>query len=231
MATAWVPFGVFVCGLAVGAVWLARKSAVLLQAERVPPPPALYANVIGSQALIVALVASAAWLANVPSRVLGVGLDTPTAHTSSVAVLGLGAGVSIFLASVLVTRILSRVGVSYSEALRDALEPRRTSEAVTLYGVVLPAVAVGEELLFRGALIGALSAAMGLSPWVPAVASSALFGYAHSAQGRAGVVVTGVLGLVLAGVFIITDSLLAAVVAHYVVNALEFAFGPRLTET
>lgn len=130
----------------------------------------------------------------------------------------------------LVTRALSRVGVTYSEALRDALEPRTTWEHVVLYIGALPAVAVGEELLFRGALIGGIATGFDVSPWFPAIGSSALFGYAHSAQGRAGVVVTGVLGLLLAGVFIVTDSLLAAVIAHYVVNALEFAIGPRLTE-
>jgi membrane protease YdiL (CAAX protease family) len=37
-----------------------------------------------------------------------------------------------------------------------------------------------------------------------------------------GVVVTGVLGFVLAAAFVLTGSLLAVVVAHYLVNALEF---------
>jgi predicted Abi (CAAX) family protease len=36
------------------------------------------------------------------------------------------------------------------------------------------------------------------------------------------VLVTGTLGLVLAAGFVLTGSLLAVVVAHYLVNALEF---------
>jgi len=34
-----------------------------------------------------------------------------------------------------------------------------------------------------------------------------------------------VLGFVLAGVFVLTNSLLAVVLAHYLVNALEFVVG------
>lgn len=221
----WLPFIGFVVALSVVAVWLARRSAAFLREGDVPPPGVLYLNVVGSQALVVALVVIAGWLASVPDHVFALRVSR------FVVAAGLGVGVAIFVASVLVTRVLSRADVTYSEALRDALEPRSSSETVLLYGATLPAVAVGEELLFRGALIGAVANGLDVSPWLPALGSSALFGYAHSAQGRAGVLVTGVLGLVLAGVFIVTDSLLAAVVAHFVVNALEFALGPRLTQT
>lgn len=221
---AWLPFLAFVVVLAVVAVGLARQSARFVREGVVPEPPTLYANVIATQSVLVMLVLGAGWLAEIPYASVGTVADV------NVLALGLGTGVAVFAASVLVTRALSRAGITYSEVLRDALEPRSASEAATLYGVALPAVAVGEELLFRGVLIGAMSTGLDVSPWVPAVASSALFGYAHSAQGRAGVVVTGVLGLVLAGLFVVTDSLFAVIVAHYVVNALEFAFGPRLTE-
>lgn len=43
------------------------------------------------------------------------------------------------------------------------------------------------------------------------------------AQGRLGIIVTGLLGFVLAAAFVLTESLLVVVVAHYLVNALEFA--------
>ena len=43
-----------------------------------------------------------------------------------------------------------------------------------------------------------------------------------AAKGRLGVVVTGLLGFALAAAFVLTDSLLVVVVAHYVVNAVEF---------
>jgi membrane protease YdiL (CAAX protease family) len=86
----------------------------------------------------------------------------------------------------------------------------------------LPLIAGFEEFLFRGVLVGALSTGFGLSPWALAVASSAAFALGHGAQGPAGVVVTGTLGFVLAAAFVLTGSLLVVVVAHYLVNALEF---------
>lgn len=221
----WLPFIGFVVALAVVAVWLARRSAEFVRDGQVPPPPVLYLNVVGTQALVVSLVVIAGWIAAVPEHVFALRVSP------FVVGAGLVVGAVVFTASVLATRVLSSVGITYSEALRDALEPRTASETVLLYGATLPAVAVGEELLFRGALIGAVASGLPVSPWLAAVASSALFGYAHSAQGRAGVVVTGVLGFVLAGLFVVTNSLLAAVVAHFVVNALEFALGPRLTQT
>ncbi|PSQ23595.1 CPBP family intramembrane metalloprotease domain-containing protein, partial [Halobacteriales archaeon QS_9_67_15] len=69
---------------------------------------------------------------------------------------------------------------------------------------------------------GAPGAAFGVSPWALAVVSSVAFALGHGAQGRVGVAVTGALGLALAAGFILTDSLLVVVVAHYLVNALEF---------
>nr|WP_245545383.1 CPBP family intramembrane glutamic endopeptidase [Halomicrobium katesii] len=65
----------------------------------------------------------------------------------------------------------------------------------------------------------ALAAGFSLSPWLLAVVSSVVFGAAHGAQGRVGMLVTGGLGLALAAGFVLTDSLLVVVVAHYLVNA------------
>jgi membrane protease YdiL (CAAX protease family) len=93
--------------------------------------------------------------------------------------------------------------------------------------VVLPLVAGFEELLFRAALVGGLAAGFGVSPWPLAVLSSAAFALGHGAQGRVGMVVTGVLGFALAALFVVTESLPAVVVAHYLVNALEFAVNER----
>jgi membrane protease YdiL (CAAX protease family) len=115
-----------------------------------------------------------------------------------------------------------RLGFEYDERLRGLLAPDSVGEWAVLLGLVLPIIAFFEEFLFRAALIGAVSTGYGVSPWLLAAASSALFALGHGAQGRTGIVVTGALGLVLAGAFVLTGSLLAVIVAHYVVNALEF---------
>jgi membrane protease YdiL (CAAX protease family) len=88
--------------------------------------------------------------------------------------------------------------------------------------VTLPTVAVFEEFLFRATLVGAFAAGFGVSPWLLAVLSSLAFAVGHGAQGPAGIVVTGVLGLVLAAAFVLTGSLVVVAVAHYLVNAVEF---------
>jgi membrane protease YdiL (CAAX protease family) len=88
--------------------------------------------------------------------------------------------------------------------------------------VVLPLIAVFEEFLFRGVLVGAFAVGFGVSPWLLAVLSSIAFALGHGAQGTTGVAVTGALGFVLAAAFVVTGSLLVVVVAHYLVNALEF---------
>ncbi|WP_128904400.1 CPBP family glutamic-type intramembrane protease [Halorubrum amylolyticum] len=102
------------------------------------------------------------------------------------------------------------------------MAPRDLAEWVLLFGIALPVVAAFEEALFRGALIGALSVGFAVDPWFLVVASSAAFGLGHGAQGRLGIAVAGGLGVALAGLFVTTGSLLAVVVAHYVVNAVEF---------
>jgi membrane protease YdiL (CAAX protease family) len=71
-------------------------------------------------------------------------------------------------------------------------------------------------------LIGVPTAAYSFSPWPLALASAGAFALGHDAQGRVGIVVTGLLGFVLAAGYIFTGSLLVVVIAHYVVNALEF---------
>ena len=67
-----------------------------------------------------------------------------------------------------------------------------------------------------------MSVGFGVSPWALAVLSSVAFALGHGAQGAAGVAVTGLLGFALAALFVLSGSLLAVVVAHYLVNALEF---------
>ncbi|MFC6729049.1 CPBP family intramembrane glutamic endopeptidase, partial [Natronoarchaeum mannanilyticum] len=136
--------------------------------------------------------------------------------------VGLGLGVALYAGNELLAANLERVGVEYSEELRGALGPDSIVGWIVLLAVVLPIIAVFEELLFRAALIGALSTGFGVSPWVLAAASSLAFGFGHGIQGPSGMIVTGMLGGVLAAAFVLTGSLLTVIVAHYLINALEF---------
>jgi membrane protease YdiL (CAAX protease family) len=88
--------------------------------------------------------------------------------------------------------------------------------------VLLPTIAVTEELLFRGLLIGGLGAGTGLPVGLLVVGSAVGFGLAHTAQGRHGVVVAAGLGLLLGAAYHLSGSLLLVVAAHYLVDLVEF---------
>ncbi len=222
MAPAWTPFVVATGLLALVVVALARASADLLTGEEGPeriPTRVLVANVTVTQGVVGAVVVAAAWLAGVPRAALGVG---PEAVGVGAVGTGVVLGASLFLASEAAARAVDESALVYAERLRERLAPTTPRGWVVLLVVVLPLVAGFEELLFRAALVGAPVAGLGVPAWLAALASSVLFGLAHGAQGRVGVVVTGALGLALAAAFVATGSLLVVVVAHYVVNAAEF---------
>lgn len=186
------------------------------------PSSVLLLNVALSQGVFGLLLLAGAWYTRVPTRALGVG---PGPLSTGLPALGVGVavGVVLYLGNELASRVADARGIEHAEELRRLLAPDSPRGWALLLGVALPVVALVEELLFRAALVGALSVGFAISPWLLAAVSSAAFAVAHGAQGSAGIVVAGALGLALAATFVLTNSLLAVVVAHYLVNALEFA--------
>jgi membrane protease YdiL (CAAX protease family) len=195
--------------------------------EREQEPPdfttgALLANVALSQGLFGVIILGAAWLAGIPPAELGVYLTDPWNAGLPAVGMGVAVGVALYVGNELSSVIVDALGVDYTEGLRESLAPDDLRGWLVLLGIVLPVIAGFEELLFRAALIGAFSAGFGLSPWLLAVFSTAAFAVGHGAQGPGGIAVTGLLGFALAAAFVLTGSLLVVVVAHYLVNALEF---------
>ncbi len=233
VALNWGVFGVLIFVITVSVVWLARLTAQAIGGSRdngmQPEADAelgqlvdgsrwfLYGNVIVSHGIFGVLVIGVAWFSDIPVVAFSIG-ELSIDHLLT----GVSVGVVLFGVSELVKYLLPSDSLVYSEHLRRLLAPTTRYEWVGLVGVVLPVVAVVEELLFRGALIGAFSYGYGVSPWVLAVVSSIVFGFGHGIQGRVGIVATGLLGGLLASVFIITNSLVVVIVAHFSVNLLEF---------
>jgi len=179
----------------------------------------LLVNVALSQGLFAVVIVAAAVLGEVPRAALGVG----DAQLSGwLAAVGVALGAVLYAANEAGGALADAAGLGRSEDLRELLAPESPLGWVVLLGGVLPIVAGFEELLFRGVLVGAFATGFGVSPWLLVVGSSVLFGLGHGAQGRLGVLVTGALGVVLGVAFVLTGSLLVVVVAHYLVNALEF---------
>ncbi|AZH27165.1 CPBP family intramembrane metalloprotease [Haloplanus aerogenes] len=161
------------------------------------------------------------WVAAVPVSSLGLTVDALSLGA------GVGLGVVLHAINTLGSRLSERFDLGDATALREAMAPDSAGGWAALLLVVLPLVAGFEELLFRGVLIGTFATGFGVSPWLLAAVSSVAFALGHGAQGRAGIVVTGLLGFVLAAAFVLTGSLITVVVAHYLVNALEFVVNER----
>jgi membrane protease YdiL (CAAX protease family) len=179
----------------------------------------LLANVAITQGVFLAAVVGAAVLTGVPAAAMGL---SQGAFGPTPLLAGVGLGVGLYVANEVGAAVVEGAGIEYDERLRRVLAPDSARGWAVLLGFVLPLVAVFEEVLFRAAMVGVLAAGFGFSPWLLAVGSSLLFAAGHGLQGPAGVVVTGTLGLVLAAAFVLTGSLVTVVVAHYLVNALEF---------
>ena len=80
-----------------------------------------------------------------------------------------------------------------------------------------------EELWYRGFLIAYLAQWIGW--WQAAVASSVLFGIGHAYQGRAGVVKTTGVGLVMAALYAYSGSLWPSILLHAALDVQGGAIG------
>ncbi|MDS0281107.1 CPBP family intramembrane glutamic endopeptidase [Haloarcula onubensis] len=181
---------------------------------------ALLANVALTQGLFGVLLLGGAFFFEIPAVAFGVAADALSTGLPAVGV-GVAAGVGFWVGNEFAAAVADGFGIGVDDSLRELLAPDSTAGWVVLLGVVLPIIAVVEELLFRAAAIGVPVAGLGAPAWAMVVVSSIAFALGHGAQGRVGIVVTGALGGALGALFVLTNSLLAVVVAHYLVNALE----------
>jgi membrane protease YdiL (CAAX protease family) len=106
-----------------------------------------------------------------------------------------------------------------------AVLPRTAGER-RLFTVVGVTAGVCEEWLYRGFFLAVVAAvAGGLPDGVLVVVAGVAFGLAHAYQGRAGVVTTGLLGGVMAALYLSTGSLLLPVLLHAAID-LRFLLVP-----
>ncbi|MBE3589383.1 MAG: CPBP family intramembrane metalloprotease [Firmicutes bacterium] len=144
-----------------------------------------------------------------------------------------GAGLVVGICAGLVLSIgLSALSPNLRGRFRRQLEPVQVLLPVTRperYGYVAVALTAGfcEEVLFRGLFMTYLSS---LGPWLvmPSIVaiSAAAFGFAHLYQGWKGVLGTGVLGVVLALVYVYTGSLLWPILVHALLDLRVLALLP-----
>ena len=128
----------------------------------------------------------------------------------------LGLGLPLGAATIAVTRVAVR-RAAWARALHVALRPAvRGAGNVTLFAVAA-ASATGEELLFRGLLV----------PLIGVLWASLVFGLMHQIRGPARwgwMAWATVMGLLFAGIFVITGSLAGPLVAHAAINHANLRF-------
>lgn len=148
-----------------------------------------------------------------------VGLNPPEGWRLWVPVAGTAAFVALQTSSVIKIGRLQSPSPELRAQLGGvaAICPRTASELPAFFGASLTA-GFCEELLFRGFLIWVLQPLVGLG--LAAALSALLFGAAHAYQGPAGVIRTGLFGLVFTAIVLLTRSLWPAIVLHAVVDAM-----------
>ncbi|HKE49210.1 MAG TPA: CPBP family intramembrane glutamic endopeptidase [Rhodanobacteraceae bacterium] len=192
--------------------------------------------VIGAVALIdsdfvvicAAAIAIVAIAIETRAPVQALGLGRPRSFVRAI-VVGIGAGIALLLFSkLLLTPLVEALtGIPRDLSVFDDL--RGDTKA---YFLLLPRIWLGaaicEEIVFRGFLIGRIEAAFGapsrLATGAAVLLSSVVFGAAHAYQGPTGIVITGILGLVFAIVFVSGGrNLWLNIVVHGVYDTLSLA--------
>ncbi len=143
------------------------------------------------------------------------------------ALLGIGIGLALAVGFYAATRLLLRLGGGrfYSPSILEILLPANRCEFWLVLLAFIPAVLV-EELLFRSLLIGGLSPLA--TPLTLVLAMGVAFGLLHSPQGVWGMAGAGLAGVIFGLLFVMTDSLIAPLVAHYTANSVQIGLAMRV---
>ncbi len=219
----WLIF--FVLGLI--SPWRGRvRMKRLLAMPRVGPMErlVLYASTIAFQWFAVAVVAWRTWAHGFTAAQLGLTIQGRT----RILVASIFGAATIAALQWLNLRRVGRIPVEARGPLQTMAERILPQSTVELLPYLALAITAGlcEEFLYRGFAM-AIFAQIGLQAWAVVVLSSVLFGLAHSYQGRGGIVMTLLIGLLLGTSRIAYGSLVPAIFWHSALDVVAGTAGPR----
>ena len=206
---AWTPLGVL-DGFVLAALLQLIPFLAVAQLRRLPVGDVPRIPVYASSAVVIATVGGvslAAGLARGGWDALGFG-PVPWRAVVVWSIVIPAVGLALAPAAV---RMRRKLGIEETPFLRKLLPQSRAEKGV--FAALALVAGFGEEIAYRGYAITALVLAFGSVP-VAVVVSSIAFGTLHTYQGWIGIVRTGVLGAILAGVFLISDSIWPPIAVH-----------------
>ncbi len=184
----------------------------------------LYATTIAFQWLMLGVVAWRAFAHGFTPAELGL-----TGHLSAPIIFAglLGAGIIGGLQWLNLRRMGKMEGAApdFMRKLTSKILPHSLVELLPYLALAVTA-GVCEEFLYRGFAMAALSRA-GLATWAVVLVTSILFGLAHAYQGRAGILGTGLLGVLFAVARILYSSLAPVMIWHTAVDIVAGIAAPR----
>jgi membrane protease YdiL (CAAX protease family) len=188
----------------------------------------VYASTIALQWAITALVVWRCYARGVGLAELGVALPNVAVTVATAVTLSLVFTWTQFASLQQLARMPREKQGFIGEMARKLL-PQDAVEGLAFSGLAVT-VALCEEFIYRGFVWAAIREASGGSELAALAGSSLLFGLAHAYQGRRGLVVTAVAGLIFGGARMWTESLVAPMVAHLVADMVAGLAAPRLLQ-
>jgi uncharacterized protein len=200
------------------------KKLLALPAVDTKEKLALYAATIGFQWAFCGVVVWRAIARGVTARELGLGSGGWVGIVSA----GVTGAVLVGGLQWMNLRRIGRMEGAAPELLRKLarrLMPVTVIEYLP-YSALAITAGVCEEFIYRGFLLAALLR-VGWPVWAGVVLTSALFGLAHAYQGRAGIVSTGIFGVLLALGRLAFGSLVPVMMWHAGLDLAAGIAGPR----
>ncbi len=151
--------------------------------------------------------------------------NPPLALLVGIAVAAILALTQFLSLRVLATTPSAQHGIPY-EMLRKMM-PQSGSE-IPAFLALVATVSICEDFLYRGFVFASLAILFHGSMTGAAFGSAALFAIGHLYQGRPGVIMTFLLGLIFASIRVWTGTLIPCILIHLVVDSIAGIAGPQL---
>jgi membrane protease YdiL (CAAX protease family) len=146
--------------------------------------------------------------------------------------IGLGLTLAVVVFLVLQLKVLTKTDDKL-ERVRPQMDTMRPmlphdGREARWFNALSVTAGICEELLYRGFLMAYFGALFGV--WPAVALSCVVFGLGHAYQGARGIVKTGIVGAVMAGLFVLTGSLWAPMLLHAVMDLTSGHLGRSVIE-